>query len=290
MEPAWISGAENAQKCFTACSTAQGLKTHGRDEVMSNDFLPVQADPSIGATMAEIRSKLPAGVRKGPDHRRVTVRSSILPSKLPTRGAGKKKAWPRLICFVSGIAFYRFEDHRIFWVGGAHRVFHGAPNAYHPFNKGGLDEIEEQSNRGCVDLVKKGGELVRQGGDDPRPGFLVSRTAYHHDGFEPENPRAYVDASTVEYLAVPLRLMTAWGALHGLPDILGCRALVWDLGRQYYAEVPVVGVDTQGVGLSAALWTRFALAKDSTSTNILCELFPGNPMEGYRLQPWTPAT
>lgn len=256
-----------------------------------SDFLPVEHDVAL-ADLQRIDQAAKLGiVPKGRERmlHRTTLRPGIVPDNLPTKGPAQK-SWPKTVARSHGVFISRFEDFRTDWVQTyLGRSVNGAPNAYHPFNQHALRGIEEQQAWGFTALVKREGELVRQGAGDPCPGHLVCRTAYRVPGFEDVNPARYLNANVVSYISVPLALMLNWR--DDWPIVIGCSALVWDRSRNCQVFAVVGDVDLHGGGaVSEKLWvSRMGFANRQSVDGIFqFTIFPGHAAEGYELQRWTP--
>jgi len=83
----------------------------------------------------------------------------------------------------------------------------GAPNAYHPEKKG-IDHLGNAGRPGnwwalVTDNGKPSGTPVRQGPNDPFPGFYISTTALQDASKQRTDPGRYVDSRTVPYVALP---------------------------------------------------------------------------------------
>jgi len=83
----------------------------------------------------------------------------------------------------------------------------GAPNAYHPENKG-IDYLANAGKPGnwwalVTHNGKADGEPVVQGPRDPFPGFYVSATALSDPSKPAVDPRRYVDSRIVPYIVLP---------------------------------------------------------------------------------------
>lgn len=226
--------------------------------------------------------------RHGRDTRPESLRPEILPDKLPPVKGGH--AWPKAITRQEGTMIYYWQNWQTFWMGGARITFNGCPRAYHPADEGSFVPLGEERLAGFPSLVRGEHGLAVQTQRDPAPGFLVSRTAYQRLDYPPTDPRRYVDARQVAYLAVPMRLMLC-AFEKGFPPILGCKALIWDLDRAYYHTVPVCDISHNGTALSERVFRDWSLGHryDSGITgNVMFKLFPGVPQEGYELQDWRP--
>lgn len=88
----------------------------------------------------------------------------------------------------------------------------GAPTAYHPRDRGALNRLAHAGRRGhWWALVTKDGEPVVQGAGDPAPGYYLSMTSLQNSAFAVTDPRRYVDASTIPYVALPGSVTRAGG-------------------------------------------------------------------------------
>lgn len=105
-----------------------------------------------------------------------------------------------------------FQAGAVHWSSGMVLCADGAPNAYHPTNdRLALDFIANAGRPGnwwgvVTDTGKRDGTPVVQGLRDPMPGFLVSCTALGAADCNARDPRRYVDASSIPYVAVPPEL------------------------------------------------------------------------------------
>lgn len=91
------------------------------------------------------------------------------------------------------------------WTGGLVVDGDGAPSCYAPSGSGlhGLDYLANAMNGDrYVGVVCVGGEPHVQGPDDPCPGYFVSPSSLRDRTKPLTDPTAYVDASTVPYLAI----------------------------------------------------------------------------------------
>lgn len=84
----------------------------------------------------------------------------------------------------------------------------GAPRAYHPTSRLGLDHLANAGGPGkwwgvVTDTGEPDGTPVVQGQRDPAPGFYVSATSLVDSRFARTDPRRYVDATRIPYVVVP---------------------------------------------------------------------------------------
>jgi hypothetical protein len=117
----------------------------------------------------------------------------------------------------------------------------GAPRAYHKDDAKALDDLANAGKEGhwqalVTDTGKPDGKPFVQGAGDPAPGFYVSATALFDKAKPLRSPARYVDASKIQYLAVPPESKD-WGVA------LGDFAVVMNgkNGRIAYAIVADVG-------------------------------------------------
>ena len=84
----------------------------------------------------------------------------------------------------------------------------GAPRAYHPNDRLGLDSLAHAGHRGnwwalVTDNEKTSGKPVVQGTADPAPGYYVSTTAlYDRANSNPRDPHRYVNAASIPYVVL----------------------------------------------------------------------------------------
>lgn len=123
------------------------------------------------------------------------------------------------------------------WSGGLAIDADGAPRAYHPDNKSGLDALGNAGKPGqWWGLVcTPNGSPIIQGPDDPAPGFYISTTALVDPNRSTKDQRRYVDSSVVPYLVVPRELAGARAVR------MGDLAMVSYKGREVGAIVADVG-------------------------------------------------
>jgi hypothetical protein len=129
------------------------------------------------------------------------------------------------------------DDDAIWWTGPLAIDADGAPNAYHPDGKSGLDYLANAGKPGNWYglVVDTNGKPVVQGPGDPCPGFYVSPTSLQDPTKKRTDPRRYVDSTTVPYVAVARDLIGK--AKLGDVALVYCKAT----GRMSAAIVADVG-------------------------------------------------
>lgn len=115
----------------------------------------------------------------------------------------------------------------LFFISGLSVDADGAPNAYHPHGKQGLDYLGNAGKPGdwygilTHNGTKKGRPVV-QGARDPCPGYYVSPTSLTDPRYPRNSPLHYVDSTQVSYIALPS------GILKYKHASLGDFAVVWN--------------------------------------------------------------
>lgn len=129
----------------------------------------------------------------------------------------------------------------------------GSPRCY-SFSGDGLDYLANAGHPGAWYGVvcNASGVPVEQGPNDPAPGFLVSPTSLHDPKFPAADPRRYVNAEIVPYLAVPPELRNR-GVMFGDVAMVfyrdrQCAAIVADGGpHNHYGEGSIALAEALGI-------------------------------------------
>jgi Fungal chitosanase of glycosyl hydrolase group 75 len=82
----------------------------------------------------------------------------------------------------------------------------GAPHAFYPDDKSGLDFLinaRDQNGRWLGVVTDNNGQPVVQTANDPAPGFYVSTTSLEDPNRDRADPRRYVDSEAVNYIVIP---------------------------------------------------------------------------------------
>ena len=109
---------------------------------------------------------------------------------------------------------YKLDDASVVFLGRLEIDADGSPRAYGPANKG-LDDTADAGSDGnwyalatdAPQCAPSGKPLVQKDGD-PSPGYYVSRTSMT-SGESCRDPRSYVDAETIPFVALPKAIATA---------------------------------------------------------------------------------
>jgi hypothetical protein len=121
---------------------------------------------------------------------------------------------------IAGRSVHRLPGGAIGFLAGLHIDADGAPRAYHPDSARGLDRLANAGRPGhwwalVTDTGTASGTPIVQGPEDPAPGFHVSTTSLVDPRHPLRDPRRYVDAATIPYLALPPAAVRAWGVALG---------------------------------------------------------------------------
>jgi hypothetical protein len=124
-----------------------------------------------------------------------------------------------IIATVGGVRVRRGRGERaLFFVSGMAIDADGSPRAYHPRGSPpGLDFLANAGSPGDffgVVTDSHGNPVVQKAGD-PAPGFFVSPTSLENPQRRREDPRRYVDASTIPYVVLPGLVRDRGGARLG---------------------------------------------------------------------------
>jgi hypothetical protein len=208
-----------------------------------------------------------------------------------------------VVATVGGVRVRRFEGERAFFFESGMTIdADGSPRAYHPPLPGskhgsppGLDDLRNAGETGdwfgvVTDNGKRDGKPVRQGPGDPAPGFYVSPTSLvHRERPRETDPRRYVDASTIAYVALAPLVQRRGRAR------LGDFATVWNRrnGKLAHAIFADVGRDDRleegSIALAEALaipgTPRRAGSRAASSTSSSPARETGTPAPGARSRP-----
>jgi glycosyl hydrolase group 75 (putative chitosanase) len=112
-----------------------------------------------------------------------------------------------VVATVGGVRVRRRTGEKaLFFVSGMTIDADGAPCAYHPRGSPpGLDFLANAGSPGNFFgiVTDAHGSPVVQSAHDPAPGFFVSPTSLQDPGRPVQDPRRYVDSTTIPYIALP---------------------------------------------------------------------------------------
>lgn len=120
---------------------------------------------------------------------------------------GPRSGQVEVIATIGGVRVRRRTGEKaLFFVAGMRIDADGAPRAYHPGGSPpGLDFLANAGHPGNFFgvVTDRHGNPVVQSAHDPAPGFFVSPTSLQDPDRRVEDPRRYVDASTIPYIVLP---------------------------------------------------------------------------------------
>jgi hypothetical protein len=95
-----------------------------------------------------------------------------------------------------------------FYISGMAIDADGAPKAYHPDGRSGLDALANAGHPGnwwalVTDNGDPSGNPVIQQANDPAPGFYISMTSLQDKTKDVRDPHRYVDSTVIPYIVLP---------------------------------------------------------------------------------------
>lgn len=130
--------------------------------------------------------------------------SGCAPQKLTT-GAVSPLCSKEVLVLEGGISVFRIKGEAPLFFNARMRIdADGAPNAYHPEDKG-LDLIKHAGRPGDWQgiITDSHGQPLIQGPQDPYPGYYISQTSLFDKTKKRTDPRRYVDARAIPYIVLP---------------------------------------------------------------------------------------
>lgn len=179
----------------------------------------------------------------------------------------------------SNIDARRDDGSAFFYEAGLNVDADGAPHAYHPDGKSGLDYLGNAGRPGnwwalVTDNAKPSGRPVIQGANDPAPGYYVSTTSLEDPSREREDTRRYVNSEAINFIVLPGKL--------GLGAQLGDFAVVIhpETGIHVYAVHADVGpankIGEASIALANALGIPSSPKSGGIGHGIGYIVFPGS--------------
>lgn len=128
------------------------------------------------------------------------------------------------------------HDQALLFRGGFTVKADGAPHAYHPDDGRGAAKLAHAGHTGnwwglVTDTGKRSGNPVVQGRDDPAPGHFVSPTSLVDSVYQKTDPRRYVDAARIPYVAIPANSTRTQSFWRSRGITYGDYAVVYDTKR-----------------------------------------------------------
>lgn len=165
----------------------------------------------------------------------------------------------------------------------------GSPRAYGP-NDTGLDYNANAGPPNApygYELNPHTGRPFIQGEDAPAfsdttRGFYVSSTTYQRREYAANDPMRYLNSETEVFIVVPGSFRK-----HVQGIVIGCRAEIEYQGRFIKAVAGDVGPAWGEASIAAAkaLGINADPRHGGTSSGVTIRVYPGQPAEGYELQP-----
>jgi hypothetical protein len=154
----------------------------------------------------------------------------------------------------------------------------GAPNAYHPEDKG-LDLLKHAGKPGDWQgiVTDEGGQPLLQGPRDPFPGYYVSQTTLFDKSKKRTDPNCYVDARKIPYIVLPKG--------EGLEQLSGVRlgdfaAIIYAPGRLAYAifadRGPKGKIGEGSIALAESLGIPSSPRTGGVAGDVIYLVFPGS--------------
>ena len=158
----------------------------------------------------------------------------------------------------------------------------GSPFAYHPEpdSDKGLDYLVNAGSPGdwwgiATENGQSSGTPVIQGANDPAPGYYVSTTSLEDPNYSSTDPRAYVNASEIPFIVLPLGHDNFGGAMGDMGAVVNLSN-----GDVSYVIAADAGPDNQlgegSVALAKALGVNSSPKDGGASSGIAYCFFPGS--------------
>jgi len=196
----------------------------------------------------------------------------------------------RVLLRIGGVNVERHPDGRVTWIGEMTIDADGSPRAYGPTGTKPLDYLGNAGRPGnwWGVVTDSYGNPVKQGREDPYPGYFVSTTAYQRQEFKRTDPRRYLDSEKIPFIVVPGPL------IYAVPEVvLGCKAEVIDRigGRTVEALVGDIGPSKHLGEASIFVADSMGIRSDpktggsSDRSRWIYTIWPGVAARGFVLQP-----
>jgi hypothetical protein len=173
-------------------------------------------------------------------------------------------------------------DGALLWNAGLAIDADGAPDAYAPADSGlaPLDALADAGKPGdwygvVTDNGRPSGTPIVQGPRDPDPGYDISTTALVDPTLPEDDPRRFVDAESVPYLAVPPELLHTGAHLADVAMVV--RAATGTRSPAVVADVgPRRKLGEGSVALANALGIDSNARHGGAGAGVACVLFSGS--------------
>lgn len=229
----------------------------------------------------------------GPLTQRALSGGVVVPSPSPeppsSGAAGDVTTARTRTATIGGVPTYAVQGKRgVAFRGGLSVDADGSPRAYHPRNIG-LDALGNAGRPGnWWGLATDGrGQPYVQGPNDPAPGYYVSTTALADARYPASDPRRYVDAEAIPFIAIPPQLRSQGVQLGDLVAVRNERT-----GKTVFAVVADIGpsghLGEGSIKLAQELGINADARRGGAGSGVSYVVFPGTkqafPLTHERIQ------
>ncbi len=194
---------------------------HG--ERKTNHSPGVSGNISVDYSLFGVRAPIESSITTGPLGPEQPTLPEIVPTTPPVLPALPVELSPEVAAppgvvrrrvqrgkLLSKQLFGMEGDNAFFFVSEMTIDADGSPRAYHEDTSKGLDHLANAGHDGnwWGIVTGRNGKPVKQGPNDPVPGFYVSTTTLFDPSRAEEDPRRYVDAETIPYFVLPRKHST----------------------------------------------------------------------------------
>ncbi|WP_018970930.1 glycoside hydrolase family 75 protein [Rubritalea marina] len=266
------SESESKQVSTPTSTSAPSEAASEKDKTASSDSkapaASASAHPDLSASKKHERAQQRAA--KEPQHQ-------ALSSDSPPPAATQKS----VLTTVGGVTVYQTAPFdAVIYQSGLNVDADGSPFAYHPKpdSDKGLDYLPNAGSPGnwwgiATENGNDSGTPVVQGPNDPAPGYYVSTTSLEDPNYPATSPQAYVNASEIPFIVLPLSHNNFGGAMGDLGAVLNL-----DNGKLAYViaadEGPPNSLGEGSVALAKALGVNDSPKDGGTSSGIAYCFFP----------------
>jgi hypothetical protein len=187
-----ITGLVAIYNSYTQAKQAHQLEA---DKLRSSLILKAIEYPDANERQKALKFYVATGLLSDPDGKIATIKSESIPqAPLSSR--------------QFGAATYSHDADFVIVRSGLLIAVDGAPRAYHPDDRSGLDFLVNAGHPGdwsgiVTEDGSNTGKPIIQGPTDPAPGYFVSATSLEDGSKARTDPRRYVDSAKICYIVLP---------------------------------------------------------------------------------------